>query len=331
MDPPNTSPAEALQRIAEDLLSLAAIDEHRDRLAALLAKVMQTFAWPPYYQRYFDLWEQHGFHLTPVHYYQPIPDTRTLDDRVWRTESELPGIDMNERLQCQLLEEIFPQYRAEYNQFPLAPTECPHAFYFDNGRFGGTDALALYCIIRHFRPNRVIEVGSGFSSRISAQALVANGHGELICIEPYPDDILMRGFPGLSSLVQEKVQSVAPAFFEQLGSGDVLFIDSSHVVKVGGDVDYLFLEVLPRLRQGVLVHVHDIFFPSPGRKDWCMEERRFWTEQSLLQAFLIFNRAYEVLLCNSYLAARHIGRMRDVFPKSPWHGGGSFWMRRVGE
>jgi predicted O-methyltransferase YrrM len=321
---------EGWDRFASQCRALAKMEENRERLAALLAEVMPSFAIRPHYQQYFELWEQHGFHLTPADYGQPIPHTRSLDDRLWQTASELPGIAMNEHLQCQLLEEIFPQYQEEYSQFPLAPTECPHAFYFENGRFSGTDALVLYCMIRHFRPNRIIEVGAGFSSRLSAQALVANGHGELICIEPYPDEVIGRGFPGLSKLIQEKVQNLGPAFFEQLGSGDVLFIDSSHIVKVGGDVDFLFLEVLPRLRPGVLVHVHDVFFPYPGRKSFYVQDRRFWTEQAL-QAFLIFNRTYEVLFCNSYLSSRHLQRMRDVFPRSPWHGGGSFWMRRVGE
>jgi hypothetical protein len=132
----------------------------------------------------------------------------------------------------------------------------------------------------------------------------------------------------MRSLIQKKVQDVELEFFSQLQSGDILFIDSSHTVKIGGDVNYLFLEVLPRLRPGVIVHVHDIFFPFDYRRDWVLDEFRFWTEQYLLHAFLAFNSDFEVLLCNNYLAYRYLDHFKATFPSSPWWGGGSFWMRR---
>ena len=117
-------------------------------------------------------------------------------------------------------------------------------------------------------------------------------------------------------------------FFSQLDSGDILFIDSSHTVRIGGDVNYLFLEVLPRLKPGVIVHVHDIFFPFDYRREWVLDEFRFWTEQYLLQAFLTFNSEFEVLLANNYLSHYHKDAVKTVFPSLPSWGGGSFWMRR---
>src|SRR5207244_12518005 len=102
----------------------------------------------------------------------------------------------------------------------------------------------------------------------------------------------------------------------------------SHTVKIGGDVNYLFLEVLPRLKSGVIVHVHDIFLPFDYRRDWVMDELRFWTEQYLLQAFLSFNSEFEVLLANSHLAYRYMEDLNATFTNSPWCGGGSFLMRR---
>ncbi len=132
----------------------------------------------------------------------------------------------------------------------------------------------------------------------------------------------------MRSLIQKKVEDVELEFFSQLQSGDILFIDSSHTVKIGGDVNYLFLEVLPRLRPGVIVHVHDIFFPFDYRRDWVLDEFRFWTEQYMLRAFLAFNSDFEVLLCNNYLAYRYLDHFKATFPSSPWWGGGSFWMRR---
>jgi predicted O-methyltransferase YrrM len=270
-------------------------------------------------------------HVTPVNFYQPIPDTRTLSDNLWDKARTAPGVDLNEAVQCDFLKTAFPRFRDEYDALPHKPTDDQNEFFLENDFFGGTDALVLYCMVRHFRPSVVLEVGSGASSLLTAKAALRNENTQLICIEPYPDDRLRAGFPGLTRLIQERVQDVGLATFEQLKAGDILFIDSSHVVAIGSDVTYLFLEVLPRLKAGVIVHFHDIFLPMEVRRDWVMNECRFWNEQYLLQAFLAFNSVYEVLLCNNYLGVQHYGLMQSTFPNSPWWGGGSFWMRRKRE
>ena len=283
-------------------------------------------------------WEKHGFHVTPVHFYQPIPDTRSLPETIWSHPSELAGIDMNVAMQLDLLRKDFPKFRTEYQQFPIEPTSEPSDFHLNNGLFDGTDALVAYCMVRHFHPRLIIEVGSGFSSLLLGQAATKNNNSALICIEPFPQGFLKHGFAGLHSLIEKKVQDMDLDFFSQLGPGDVLFIDSSHTVKIGGDVNYLFLEVLPRLKPGVIVHVHDIFFPFDYRRDWVKEELRFWTEQYLLQAFLAFNSEFEVLMANRYLAHKYPEDLKAAFPSLgklkanskqaiSW-GGGSFWMRR---
>src|SRR5947207_305286 len=183
-------------------------------------------------------------------------------------------------------------------------------------------------MIRHFQPRLIIEVGSGFSSLVLGQAAEKNKNSGLICIEPFPGEFLRGGFPGLQSLIEKKVQDIDLEFFSQLDPGDILFIDSSHTVKIGGDVNYLFLEVLPRLKPGVIVHVHDIFLPFEYRRDWVLDEFRFCTEQYLLQGFLTFNSEFEVLMANGYLAHRYMEDLKATFTNSPWWGGGSFWMRR---
>jgi hypothetical protein len=185
-----------------------------------------------------------------------------------------------------------------------------------------------YCMVRHFQPRLIIEVGSGFSSLLLGQAAAKNGDAPLVCIEPFPREFLRKGFPGLRTLVEKNVQQIDLEFFSQLDPGDILFIDSSHTVKIGGDVNYLFLEVLPRLKPGVIVQVHDIFLPFEYRRDWVLDEFRFWTEQYLLQAFLIFNSEFEVLLGNYYLSHYHAQQLKAVFPELPRWIGGSFWMRR---
>jgi hypothetical protein len=132
----------------------------------------------------------------------------------------------------------------------------------------------------------------------------------------------------LTRLISSNVQDVPPEEFQRLGQNDVLFIDSSHVSKIGSDVNYIFFEVLPRLASGVIVHVHDIFLPGEFPRHWVTDELRFWNEQYLLRAFLTFNREFEVLLGNAFCAERHADVMRDTFPTSPFLLGGSFWMRR---
>ena len=193
-------------------------------------------------------------------------------------------------------------------------------------------------MVRHFQPQLIIEIGSGFSSLLLGEAAAKNNSSALICIEPFPQEFLKQGFPGLHRLIEKKVEDIDLEFFSQLHSGDVLFIDSSHTVKIGGDVNYLFLEVLPRLEPGVIVHIHDIFLPFEYRRDWVKEEFRFWTEQYLLQAFLTFNSEFEVLMANSYLAHGYLEDLKAAFPSleklkttlpnSVRWGGGSFWMRR---
>ena len=293
-----------------------------------LSAELSRYLHDPKFPELFRLWEKHGFHVTPVHFYQPIPDTQLLSETLWSHPSELAGIDMNDAMQLDLLRNHFPKFRQEYERFPTKPPEGQTQFYLGNGPFDHADALGAYCMVRHFQPRLIIEVGSGFSSLLLGQAAAKNKSSQLICIEPFPREFLRDGFPGLQSLIDKKVQDVDLEFFSQLESGDILFIDSSHTVKIGGDVNYLFLEVLPRLKPGVIVHVHDIFLPFDYRRDWVLDEFRFWTEQYLLQAFLTFNSEFEVLLANGYLHHYHRSDLKTAYPSLTSWGGGSFWMRR---
>jgi hypothetical protein len=297
-------------------------------VSEFIAKAMRHCLKSPDFHRIFALWERRGFHVTPAHFYEPIPKLQALPDSIWKRPSELFGVDMNESGQLQLLRNEFPKFRHEYEQIPTSPPEEPGRFYLNNGLFDGVDALVAYCILRHFQPRLIIEVGSGFSSLLTAEAVARGNKSELICIEPFPREFLRQGFPGLRSLIEKNVQDVDLAFFAQLEMGDVLFIDSSHTVKTGGDVNYLFLEVLPRLNPGVIVHVHDIFLPFEYRRDWVMDQLRFWTEQYLLQAFLMFNSEFEVLLGSNYLAHYHRQDLISTFAHLQEWSGGSFWMRR---
>ncbi len=274
------------------------------------------------------MWEESGFHVTPVHFYQPIPDSRELNEKLWDQVQELPGIEMNDAAQFALLSEAFPRFKVEYEQIPTHSGPGRTHFYLRNTRFESLDPLLAYCMVRHFQPRKIIEVGAGFSTLLLAQAARKNGKTELHCIEPYPADFLRQEIAGLTSLCVQKVQDVELSVFLDLEAGDFLFIDTSHVVKIGGDVNFLFLEVIPRLKPGITVHLHDIFLPSEYPKGWVVDEHRFWTEQYLLQAFLTFNSDFEVLMSAAHLKAHHLDDLKATFPKcEPW-AGGSFWMRR---
>ena len=315
----------ALRQIAEEV-TRGNIDVME--LSQFIGAVMPRCVRSEKFHEIFPLWERRGFHVTPVHFYQPIPDTRELPDALWNRPSKLVGIDMNDSLQLDLLRNHFPRFRDEYERFPAKPTREPDHFYVEKGPFRGADALVAHCMVRHFQPRLIIEIGAGISSLVLGEAIKKNNKGTVICIEPFPQEFLKGGFPGLHSLIQKKVQDVDFDFFSQLGAGDILFIDSSHTVKIGGDVNYLFLEVIPRLKPGVIVHVHDIFLPFEYRRDWVMDEFRFWTEQYLLQAFLSFNSQFDVLMANRYLSYCHRKDFKAAFPSLSALGGGSFWMHR---
>lgn len=287
-------------------------------------------------RRSFGVWERLGVHVTQNHFESPIPDTRTLNENLWERSSRLPGIELRETAQLGLLQMFVENYKVEYDRLPLHPTADPRQYHVFNPTFSSVDGEILYCMIRHFKPRRVFEVGSGNSTLLAAQALLKN-QGEtgmpaqLVAFEPFPNAVLRNGFPGLSRLVVSKVEDVPMSVFEELEANDILFLDSSHVLKIGGDVQYEFLEILPALRKGTVVHIHDIFLPREYPRRLIMKRRRFFSEQYLLQAFLAFNRSFEILWAGSWMHCAHPEILEMAFKSydknANWPG--SFWIRRV--
>lgn len=287
--------------------------------------------------RLFLFCQRHGLHITPNHYYQPIPDTARLADGLWSGRSSLPGLDMNEAGQIELLSRFQSAFKDEYNSLPRQPTGNPHEFYLANGAFVNVDAEVLYCMVRHFKPRRIFEIGSGMSTLLSARAALRNEREgcppcDLTAIEPYPNEVLRRGFPGLTRLLEKRVEDVPLSEFSQLSGNDILFIDSSHVLRIGNDVQYEYLELLPRLNRGVIIHIHDIFLPAEYPRHWVTGMRRFWTEQYLLQAFLAFNESFEVLWAGSYMHLMQPDKLQAAFASYDRAKAlpGSLWMRRKG-
>ena len=260
-----------------------------------------------------DRW---GYHIRPIHYYEPIPDFRSITAEQITRRREFPTIDFKWDDQLALLNEL-TGYRDE-----LSALE----FNFDNGYFSGFDAAVYYSLIRHLNPQRVIEIGGGYSTQLAAKALT---NGKLTCIEPYPERL--NGVGPHVELIQKRVEEIDITFFSSLEPDDILFIDSSHAVKFGSDVCYEFLEILPRLAPGVWIHVHDIFFPHDYPAEWLLERRTAFNEQYLLEAFLSCNEKFQVKLANYWLCLDHAHEAARLWPKALTvnYGASSLWVKRI--
>jgi hypothetical protein len=278
----------------------------------------------------------------PVHFYSPVPDIEDLERRkVWDKRSGLAGIDFQAEKQLALMAKLGQEFGHECD-WPLTQTDDPYCFYTENVSFSYGCAAGLHCILRHFKPRRVIEIGSGNSSLVISSALLMNAKDspnerapEYTIVDPYPRSIIEVGLPGLKRLVKERVELLDVTFFD-LQENDVLFIDSGHTVRTGSDVNYLILEVLSRLSPGVIVHFHDIGLPYEYAKVYATNPqfRMFWTEAYLLQAFLSMNSHFEVMLALSYLLLDQRNAFQEAFksydPEKHRAVSGSFWIRRRG-
>ncbi len=281
--------------------------------------------------------ERIGVHVTRVGFASPIPDTRDIAARrVWSARSDLHGVDLRETAQIALLRHFHDQYAGEYGDLDGATGPGGTTFRMLNGYYETVDAETLYCFVRDRKPARVIEIGCGNSTVLIARALARNaaeGHAaEYTAVDPFPRPFLHALLTERDRLLAQPVQEVPLETFATLGPGDILFIDSSHVVKTGSDVCYEFLEILPRLRQGVAVHIHDIFLPDEYPRRWLMDAHYFWNEQYLLQAFLAFNSSFRVLWAGRFMHIQHPALLRTAFPSYAEHAGdsfpASFWIER---
>jgi predicted O-methyltransferase YrrM len=276
-------------------------------------------------------------HRFPLgHYYSPLPDNRELAreprrSQVWPPAPRpTPGVDWNAEGQRRLTADVFAGQR--HLDFAARETADPSVYWTDNDQFPALDAWVLEAFLQQLRPARMIEIGSGYSSLVTARVNreLLEGSMEFTCIEPYPRQFLLDGVAGISGLRVEQVQDTPLEVFEQLGSGDVLFVDTSHTVKTGGDVVWIYGEIVPRLRPGVVVHIHDAFIPGDYPEPW-VSEGWGWNEIYLLKAFLAFNADFEVLFGVQWMLQNEPDLVERAFPGFVHHrerAGGSLWIRR---
>jgi predicted O-methyltransferase YrrM len=272
-----------------------------------------------------------GYRTVPRSFYSPIPEPGELPEEIWTQPSQMAGIDLRVEEQLRFLEHDLAPYLREFNPPRLASASTTE-FYLENGSYESVDAETLYAIVRQAKPSRMIEVGSGFSTLVAARACVANAADgvptELIAVEPYPRAFLEHRVEGLARLERRRATELPIEFFDALDSGDILFVDTTHVVKTGGEVNRIVLDVLPRLRGGVLVHFHDVFLPWEYPREWLEQLDYFWTEQYLLQAFLTMNDEFEVVFAAHHLGRTYPERVAASIPSFRPGCGGAFWLRR---
>ena len=262
-----------------------------------------------------------GVSVTPSHFYFPVPNLKSFQGKNWSACRPCAGIDFRLREQIgRAYTDLLP-FASEWI-FPESATDDRHEFHFNNGFFERVDAEVAWSLVRHRKPARIIEVGSGNTTLLLAAALKKNREegspGELISIEPHPASFLKDGVQGLTELLARPVQQVPLELFSTLRDGDILFIDSSHVVSMDSDVLFECLRILPTLAPGVLIHFHDIFTPLDYPEKFVMTNLCFWGEQYLLEAFLSFNANFRVVWSASALQKFHPEVLRHVF--TGWEG-----------
>ena len=264
----------------------------------------------------------------PGHFHSPLPDIaeiRARDEELFQVPAELPGIDLRASAQLSLL----PEFRELVTEMPFKhDSRAGLRYCLANKWFAHGDGVALYCMLRRLRPRRYIEVGSGWSSALALDVneLFFNGEMEFTFIEPHPQRL--RGLlkpDDEATLIEAPLFAVPPSVLASLKPGDILFVDSSHVSRIGSDVNQLFLSVLPALPSGVHVHIHDIFFPFEYPRRWIYRGRA-WNESYLLRALLINNDRLRIDWFNSYLEHTHRDTVAAALPQWGIDPGSSIWL-----
>lgn len=270
----------------------------------------------------------------PGHFYSPLPDMKLVDHYkatlFGLQTSSIPGIENRTEEQLALVKRFSTYYREL--PFKDDPSQGLR-YYFNNTWFCYGDAIILYCMLRHLRPRRVIEVGSGFSSAVMLDTndRFLNREVAFTFIDPYPErllSLLNEEDKKRCQVLASRVQDVPPEPFKALAAGDILFIDSSHVAKVGSDVLHLLTDVLPALKKGVIVHFHDIFWPFEYPEEW-IRGGIAWNESYVLKAFLQFNTTFRILLFNSFLGTDQRGLMGQILPLFLKNTGASLWLEKT--
>jgi Methyltransferase domain len=270
----------------------------------------------------------------PGHFYSPIPcieEIRSKEAQIFDyAPRTIPAVDLNEEQQLAL----FRRFKRYYKEQPFeAHKKEGIRYFFENGYYPYADAIILYCMLRETKPRRVIEVGSGYSSclMLDTNQLFLDNAISFTFIEPFPDRLLSlitEEDKRRNQIIQANVQDLDPDFIADLAEGDILFIDSSHVVKTASDVNYIFFEILPRLKKEVYVHFHDVMYPFEYPKEFVYDGWA-WNEAYMLRAFLQYNDAFRIQFFYHFFERFQREELAEHTPLCLKSGGASIWLKKV--
>jgi len=310
-------------------------------------------------------------YVPPGHFYSPIPslqEIRTHENKIFNViPHNILSVDLNEFEQVGLIE-IFAKYYKElpyhldkniydimidmknryyslnsddeqkrniissYQEILANKEKMNLRYFYENTSFGLADAIALFCMIRHVKPRKIIEIGSGYSSclMLDVNELFFNNSIQCTFVDPYPESILSlihNEDKQKIQIVQDRVQDLDIDIFSSLERNDILFIDSTHVSKVGSDVNHIIFNILPSLQREVFIHFHDIFYPFEYPKEWIYEGRS-WNECYILRAFLQYNLSFKIIFYSSFMKCFYENLLKTNMPLFTTDSGGSFWIQK---
>ena len=267
-----------------------------------------------------------GYDIVPRNYYSAVTPFDEIPPEAWARRSPLDGIHFDTSEQLEWARRELAPFIAEF------PVEKPAGWQYLNNFYESVDAEVLYAVVRRRRPARVVELGSGYSSQVIAAACRVNareaGAPAYDIYDPFPREGLTSDLHDVATVRQTRVQDLPDSVFAELAAGDILFVDTSHTVKLGGDVNRIVLEVLPRLAPGVMVHFHDILLPAEYHPHW-VQQRMYWAEAYLVQAFLCLNPAFRIRFSAYGVFLDHWADLKALVPSLRERGPSGFWIERV--
>ncbi|MDZ7959632.1 MAG: class I SAM-dependent methyltransferase [Aulosira sp. DedQUE10] len=278
--------------------------------------------------------KQYQLGWPPGHFYSPIPSIEKIKDKEAEIFENIPkeilGVEINAAEQLSLL----TQFKSYYAQQPFKEQKTDNLrYFFDNPNFSYGEAIIFYSMIRHIKPKKIIEIGSGYSSCVMLDTNEIFFNNEILCtfIEPYPElllSLIKHSDVDRIKIIPNNLQDIELSNFSSLNAGDILFIDSTHVSKIDSDVNHIFFRILPHIKSGVYIHLHDIYYPFEYPKEWVYQGRA-WNEAYLLRAFLQYNSAFKIVYFNSFIGHLYRDKLLSEMPLCGQHAGSSIWIKKI--
>jgi len=245
--------------------------------------------------------QAHRINIIPCNFYSQTPSVEDIESSFEYRNPDQPVYGkLFERSRLQEFCQILQPFSEEFSPPLEGDLESPAEYFWRNPAFSHLDAMSYYCMIRHYKPKRILEIGSGFSTLVANEAFKKNGFGEIVSIEPFPMSFL-KSIDSVTQIIEKKVQDIpVPDLVKLVEDTDIWFIDSTHTVKIGSDCLYIYLKVMPEIKSKTVVHTHDVYLPQGIRQDNALDKHIYWVEQYLLYAYLLDNPKTEVIFGSNY-------------------------------